>query len=99
MSKKFSLILSVALMLTIPCAIAQAPQKEAPKRSIAVTSNRPGTLTIENTTGKKYTFTVYSITGQTVRTIELKNDSTTISLPQGFYLVKSVNGTMKVVVK
>lgn len=99
MSKIFSFILTCALL----CAangMAQTVKKDIVRHAaVSVTTNRPGTLTIENFTDKAYTFTIYSITGQAVRTVELKNDSTTIKLPQGFYIVKSENGTMKVAVK
>ncbi len=58
-----------------------------------------GTLTIENNTGKSSTFTVYSITGQVVKSVTLKSDSVTVSLPQGFYIIKGEENTVKVVVK
>ncbi len=98
MSKVFSLILAIGMFGTV-ATVAQPVKREAVRHTIIVSSTHPGTLTIENYTPKSVTFTVYSITGQVVRTVDLKNDSTTISLPQGFYIVKSDNGTMKVAVK
>ena len=98
MSKVFALILAIGIFGTV-ASVAQPVKRESVRHTIIVSSTHPGTLTIENYTPKSVTFTVYSITGQVVRTVELKNDSTTISLPQGFYIVKSDNGTMKVAVK
>ena len=97
MLKKKLIALGCAL-LCCAAAFAEGADNRVPSAPVAV-SALPGTLTLENNTGKSVTFTVYSITGQAVKTVTLKSDSATVALPQGFYTVKSDEGTVKVVVK
>ena len=97
MLKKKLIALGCAL-LCCAAAFAEGADNRVPSAPVAV-SALPGTLTLENNTGKSVTFTVYSITGQAVKTVTLKSDSATVALPQGFYIVKSDEGTVKVVVK
>ena len=97
--KKGILILIFSLLLCGAPLVAQTAQKEMPKAQISAVSNTAGTLTVNNHSGKTTSFTVYSITGQVVKVIELKAGSSTFSLPQGFYIVKTDDYTMKVAVK
>lgn len=95
---KKKLITLGCMLLCSAFAFADVVADGASSSSVAV-SSASGTLTVKNNTGKSVTFIVYSITGQAVKTVTLKSDSTTMALPQGFYIVKSEEGTVKVVVK
>lgn len=96
MSKK---ILSLLLCLFSGIMYLSAGQVERVAEKPFAVSASGGSLTIVNNTGKDATFVVYAITGQVVKSIEVKNDSTTLALPRGFYIVKSDSGAVKVVVK
>ena len=69
MLKKKLIALGCAL-LYCAAAFAEGVENRVPSAPVAV-SALPGTLTLENNTGKSVTFTVYSITGQAVKTVTL----------------------------
>ena len=97
--KKGILVILFSLLLCGSPLVAQTVAKELPKAHISAVSNNAGTLTINNHSGKATSFTVYSITGQVVKVVEIKEGSSTFALPQGFYIVKTDDCTMKVAVK
>lgn len=99
MMKKGILTIAFSLLLCGAPLVAQNVAKETPKAQISAVSNTAGTLTVNNNSGKATSFTVYSITGQVVKVVELKAGSSTFALPQGFYIVKTDDYTMKVAVK
>ena len=88
----------ISAFLGCASLVAQ-PQQNVERKPVSVDTSSPGALNIRNNSGREITFTVYSITGQVVRTVELKGDSIAVALPQGFYVLKCDYGTMKVVVK
>ncbi len=51
-----------------------------------------GTLHIENLTGSVARVNVYSITGTLVRSFSVNDKFSTVSMPQGLYLVKATSG-------
>ena len=97
MVKRKLMILACALFFGATAFAGDSADDVKPV-AVAVSAGT-GTLTLENNTDKTSTFTVYSITGQVVKTVTLKSDSLTVALPQGFYIVKSEDSTVKVVVK
>lgn len=49
--------------------------------------------------GETVKFEIYSITGQLVKTIELRGQSERLDLPQGCYIVRAPGCTKKIVLK
>lgn len=96
--KRCLLLFAVALSVVMSVQ-AQTEVREKQPVTVAVSSDQMGVLTIENNSGKATRFTVYSLTGQVVKVVELKSGKADISLPRGFYIVRSENGSQKVVVK
>lgn len=96
--KKCLILLAVALSATMSVQ-AQTEIRDKQSVIVAVSSEQMGVLTIVNNSGKATRFTVYSLTGQVVKVVELKSGKADISLPRGFYIVRSENGSQKVVVK
>ncbi len=97
MLRKLFFILVAAAACSVPVA-AIPTETEAGQKETAIAASA-GMLVISDSSGNGVKYTVYSITGQTVKTIIVKNESVAIRLPQGFYIVKSDNQTVKVVVK
>ncbi len=77
-----------------------AKQQELAESPVNVVGSN-GCMTIENYgDSRELTFTVYSITGQIVKSVSVAGgSSTTINLPKGFYIVKCDYWSRKVVVK
>ena len=95
--KKGLLIMIFAIAMSAVPAMAQ---QHAPVDYVVTsTAGGKGVLTIENNSGNPCRFTVYSITGQVVRTMTVKPGSERIELQKGFYIVKSDYGSQKVVVR
>lgn len=49
--------------------------------------------------GHTYTFQIYSITGQLVKSVTVTSSTEVISLPQGYYIVKCSEWSKKAVVR
>jgi len=96
--KKYLLLFAVMLSAAMSVQ-AQTEVRDKQPATVAVSSDQMGVLTIVNNSGKAARFTVYSLTGQVVKVVELKNGKVDIALPRGFYIVRSENGSQKVVVK
>ena len=79
---------------------AHAQQQETVENSATVVGG-DGCMTIDNYgNDKELTFSVYSITGQIVKSLSVSSGaSATINLPKGFYIVKCEYWSRKVVVK
>lgn len=54
---------------------------------------------IEVSSTEQTTFEVYSITGQQVKSVTVSNESQTIELPKGCYIVRCPQWSKKVIVK
>ena len=96
--KKCLILLVVALSAALSVQ-AQTEIRDKQPVAVAVSSEQMGVLTIVNNSGKATRFTIYSLTGQVVKVVELKSGKADISLSRGFYIVRSENGSQKVVVK
>lgn len=68
--------------------ITSAPTMKAVSQGIELTV----------TDGETHHFYVYSITGQMVKSIDV-NESVTVDLPQGYYIVKCKDWSKKIVVR
>lgn len=77
-----------------------AKQQELAENPVNIVGSN-GCMTIDNYgDSRELTFTVYSITGQIVKSVSVANGSSmTINLPKGFYIVKCDYWSRKVVVK
>ncbi len=96
MKKVFAILL---LALALPVVSVFAEQRAAVEYVVTSVAGGRGVLTIENNTDTQCRFTVYSITGQVVRTLVVKPGSEKVELAKGFYIVKSDYGSHKVVVR
>jgi len=99
-------ILLVALALTLGVSAYAQPEWVTQQRIEAPTTsgaNAVGSIGRINLTagGEDATFSIYSITGQLVRTVRLTADGhATVDLPKGFYIVKyNDKWSKKVIVK
>jgi hypothetical protein len=72
--------------------IEQAPT--APAVRIAANSNG-----VQLTAHEATRFDIYSITGQLIRSVEVKSETLTVELPTGCYIVRCPQGSQKVVVR
>ncbi len=106
---KLALIFTACVLCLWPvngvAAEAVVPGNNAEYAQIAGTTPRlsvvPGGLKIEvvSDTEAGETFTIYSITGQVVKSFTLKAGVETVDLPQGCYIVKCRHWSKKEVVK
>lgn len=58
-----------------------------------------GQLELTAPDGETVKFEIYSITGQLVKTVELRGQSERLDLPQGCYIVRAPGFTKKIVLK
>lgn len=59
----------------------------------------PGAIEIKVLTPTKYHFHIYSITGQLIKSLEIADDTQTIELKQGCYIIKCKKWSKKVIIK
>lgn len=59
----------------------------------------PGAIEIKVLTPIKYHFHIYSITGQLIKSIEIADETQTVELKQGCYIIKCEKWSKKVVIK
>lgn len=93
----------VALLLAAaPAAAFQAAaserieQPEANQSIIKVTPGGELELTALNSTTR---FDIYTITGQLVKTLELRNETERVQLPSGCYIVRTQDRSQKIVIR
>lgn len=73
-----------------------AQQIEAESASLRVVR---GHIELTAQQGHTYTFQIYSITGQLVKSVTVTSGTETIALPQGYYIVKCSEWSKKAVVR
>lgn len=89
-------------LLTAPVvsgAIVPDDAKSLRCEVLVSTQGKDGKLMLENQTSTSCRVVVYSITGQAIRSLELRPGVVTVVLPKGFYIVKSEYGSQKIVVR
>ena len=99
-------VIAILIILTGSCCISDitfsvyAQQQEFSENSATVVGGA-GCMTIYNyNSDNESTFSVYSITGQIVKSVSVPGGTTaTINLPKGFYIVKCEYWSRKVIVK
>lgn len=100
--KRIFAILALISALALPCQIVSARTSSAALEVAAdVPSARPLSGAIElqcPPDDVTYTFQIYSITGQLVKTIRLHNGTALVELPQGCYIVRCQKWSKKIIV-
>lgn len=103
--KKFFITLSLALVLMTTGAQAVASPAVAHDGVASSISAQPmakpvqGGVELYVPADGTETFTVYSITGQVIKTVNVAQGSTFVELPKGCYIIKCARWSKKVVVK
>ena len=97
-----SLLMSSAAMAVSPAGVTTPQRAEAALQQTTAPTVHGGNGRITFYAGSEtIVFSVYSITGQLLRTVRVAADThITVELPKGFYIVKcGTQGSRKVVVK
>lgn len=84
---------TTAIYATDSMDVTEAVSERAQARMVR------GGIQLSAITSETVHFEIYSITGQLVKAVELRNDSQTIELPNGCYIVKCQHWSKKVLVK
>lgn len=58
-----------------------------------------GLIVLNNNSEEAVTFTIYSITGQIIKSVVIHNGNLNVELPKGFYVVKFNQWSRRVIVK
>lgn len=97
---RISLMVVAGLMASGSVMQAVATERiEAVENSRAQVRPSAGQLELTVTDGDAVRFEIYSITGQQVKSLEVKDGSITVDLPSGCYVVRCQYWSKKVVVK
>lgn len=102
--KRILSILLLTIALGAPTSLISAMQMPMPMAGVQVHSGptvtaSQGRLTINSPeVDVTYTFHIFSITGQLIKTVRLCGDSADIELRQGCYIVKCEKWSKKVIV-
>lgn len=100
--RKILFIIATVLVLGFSSASAVLPHNPDENRSENVASpsvyEGVGSVSIVNP-GNEITFTIYSITGQVVKSFVMPTGNASIELPKGFYIIKCNLWSRKIVIK
>lgn len=96
-------ILFVSLSLLIGSAVsigaADGSMASQHDEQMTIRTSESGLEISVASSDKALKIEIYSITGQLVKSLDIENGTERISLPKGCYIVRTHNGSKKVVVK
>ncbi|MCM1483132.1 MAG: T9SS type A sorting domain-containing protein [Muribaculaceae bacterium] len=104
--RRFSVISFIAALALTVAPMASATTSRTESQHITATAEAVPTvkivtggaeITVPDDT--EYTFNVYSITGQLVKTFKLADGSVTVELPRGCYIIKCEKWSKKIVIR
>ncbi len=103
--KRLSAILICALGIAFatPKIVASQPNNE--EKEIAVTETAPTMIATQRGVdlsaydGESHRFSIYSITGQMIKSVDVIDSTVSINLPKGFYIVKCDSWSKQLVIR
>lgn len=97
------LICALGIALATPQVVASQSHdhnKEMTSVSVAPTMKILSTgVELSSYDGAAHRFNIYSITGQMIKSIEVLDNTVTIDLPKGFYIVKCDSWSKQLVIR
>lgn len=94
----FSLVYGLAFMASAATTGGETKDIESVVSNVSVYSGN-GLIVLNNNSEEAVTFTIYSITGQIIKSVVIHNGNLNVELPKGFYVVKFNQWSRRVIVK